>query len=285
MKKTILATVILALAVAAAAAVGAAIQKEHPLIKPFPGSKFVADESEYKNYHFYEYRYYDPVTDDTLDKVVKGEYWQLCYSMQDENGEPLEGYSAFEVVENYSAAARERGGKVVWDNAQNGEAIFTIPLSDGSTLWAYVEAYDHGMYYLYIVEEEGFKQKLSFGAEELKKELDASGRVAIYGIYFDTNKASLKPESITALDGIVKAMINYSDLKLEIQGHTDNTGTDEVNNRLSQQRAETVRSYLVLFGVDGARLTAAGFGASKPVAPNDTEEGKAKNRRVELVKK
>jgi OOP family OmpA-OmpF porin len=282
MKKGAIVALILLLMVAASVL---AVQKEHPLIKPFPGSKFVAEESEYKNYHFYEYKYYDPVTDDTLDKVVKGKYWQLCYSMQDENGEPLEGYSPFEVIENYLAAAQERGGKAVWDNSQNGEAIFTIPLSDGSTLWAYAEAYNHGMYYLYIVEEEGFKQKLSFGAEELKKELDASGRVAIYGIYFDTNKASLKPESITALDGIVKAMINYPDLVLEIQGHTDNTGTDAINQKLSQQRAETVRSYLLLFGVDGARLTAAGYGSSKPVAANDTDEGKAKNRRVELVKK
>jgi outer membrane protein OmpA-like peptidoglycan-associated protein len=282
MKKIFATTTVLLLAFVVSAS---AVQKENPVIKPFPGAKFVADESEYKNYHFYEYKYYKVETDESFDKIVKGKYWYLVYSMQNENGEPKEGYSPFEVVENYMAAARERGGTVINDNAQNGEAIFTIPLSDGSTLWAYIEAYDYGAYYLWVVEEEGFKQKLSFGADELKKELDSSGHVAIYGIYFDTSKASLKPESITALDGIVKALIAYPDLKLEIQGHTDNTGTDEINQKLSQQRAEAVRSYLLLFGIDAARLTAVGYGASKPVAANDTEDGKAKNRRVELVKK
>ena len=282
MKKTSVAALVILLAVAVSAI---AVQKEHSLIKPFPGSKFLAEESEYKNYNFYTFKYYDSETDEEFEKTIKGKYWYLVYTMQDENGDPVEGYSPFEVVENYMAAAKGKGGTVVNDNAANGEAIFTIPLSDGGTLWAYIEAYEGGVYYLWIVEEEGFKQKLSFGAEELKKELDASGRVAIYGIYFDTSKASLKPESITALDGIVKAMINYPDLKLEIQGHTDNTGTDEINQTLSTQRAETVRSYLLLFGIDGSRLTAAGYGSSKPVASNDTDEGKAKNRRVELVKK
>ena len=282
MKKTLVAALIILLA---AAAVAMAVQKEHSLIKPFPGSELIADECEYKNYNFCTFRYYDSVTDDEFEKIVKGKYWYLVYTMQDENGDPVEGFSPFEIAENYMAAAKNKGGTVIYDNAVNGEAIFTIPLSDGSTLWARVDAFDGGVYYIWIVEEEGLKQKLSFGAEELKKELDASGRVAIYGIYFDTSRASLKPESITALDGIVKAMISYPDLKLEIEGHTDNSGTDEINQTLSTQRAETVRSYLLLFGIDGSRLTAAGYGSSKPVTSNDTDEGKAKNRRVELVKK
>jgi outer membrane protein OmpA-like peptidoglycan-associated protein len=74
------------------------------------------------------------------------------------------------------------------------------------------------------------------------------------------------------------------ELKLEVQGHTDNQGNDDYNLKLSQKRAETVAAYLQLFGIDSGRLTPKGFGETKPVATNDTEDGRTRNRRVELVK-
>ena len=83
---------------------------------------------------------------------------------------------------------------------------------------------------------------------------------------------------------MVKLMKNYSDLKLEIQGHTDNTGSRDYNLKLSEKRAETVKSFLVLYGIDSSRMTTKGYGPDQPVSSNDTEEGRAQNRRVELKK-
>ena len=84
---------------------------------------------------------------------------------------------------------------------------------------------------------------------------------------------------------IVKLMLLYPELSLEIQGHTDNQGTAEHNLDLSRRRADTVRRFILLFGVGESRLVSEGYGLTRPVAPNDTEEGRAKNRRVELVKR
>jgi hypothetical protein len=125
---------------------------------------------------------------------------------------------------------------------------------------------------------------MTFGPKELKAALDKDGKVLLYGILFDVDKASLKPESVTQLQHIVFLMITYPELNLEVQGHTDNKGSDAYNMELSEKRAQTVCTYLELFGIQPERLLAAGYGETRPVASNDTKEGRAKNRRVELVK-
>lgn len=127
-------------------------------------------------------------------------------------------------------------------------------------------------------------KRLFFGAEEMKKELDKAGHVAIYGIYFNFDKADLKLGSEKILIEMVKLMKSYPDLKIEIQGHTDNIGKRDYNLSLSGKRAETVKSFLVLYGVDPSRMATKGFGPDNPVASNETEEGRALNRRVELKK-
>lgn len=115
-----------------------------------------------------------------------------------------------------------------------------------------------------------------------KKFTDA--KIVTHGINFDYNKASLKPESMGTLNMIVKIMNGDLDVKFEVGGHTDGDGDADYNLKLSQQRAEAVRNQLLSMGIDGSRLTAKGFGKSKPIADNTTEEGKANNRRVEFVK-
>ena len=117
----------------------------------------------------------------------------------------------------------------------------------------------------------------------MKAALDAEGRVQLHGILFDLDKATLQAESVNQLQDVVTLMKDNPGLKLEIQGHTDNQGADEYNLDLSQRRAETVVAYLGLFGINNDRLTAQGFGETKSVMANTTEEGRAKNRRVELV--
>jgi outer membrane protein OmpA-like peptidoglycan-associated protein len=113
--------------------------------------------------------------------------------------------------------------------------------------------------------------------------LNKQGFIALY-INFDTDKATIKPECKTIVDQIVKLLEDNPGLKISIEGHTDSTGTAVRNKTLSQQRAESVVSALVKAGIDAKRLSAKGWGEDNPIADNKTEEGRAKNRRVEIVK-
>ncbi|MDA9563230.1 OmpA family protein [Flavobacteriales bacterium] len=101
-------------------------------------------------------------------------------------------------------------------------------------------------------------------------------------VYFDTGKATLKPSSYRALDNLAAVMINKSKLRIEVAGHTDNEGAEDGNLRLSQARAESVRAYVSKKGVDASRMIAKGYGESRPIASNETPEGRQKNRRTEV---
>lgn len=107
--------------------------------------------------------------------------------------------------------------------------------------------------------------------------------VRLKNIYFDFNKTTLKPESFTELNKVVDFLQSNPTVEIEIAGHTDSKGTDEYNNTLSQGRSQSVVDYLVQQGIDMARLTAKGYGESKPIDTNDTPEGQANNRRVEFT--
>jgi outer membrane protein OmpA-like peptidoglycan-associated protein len=120
---------------------------------------------------------------------------------------------------------------------------------------------------------------------ELRKGLAASGRARLYGILFDTDKATIKPESLPTLDEVVTLMNAEPGWQITVEGHTDATGAAAHNQTLSEQRAAAVKAYLVAKGVAEPRLATGGFGASKPVADNATELGRAQNRRVELVRR
>jgi OmpA-OmpF porin, OOP family len=107
--------------------------------------------------------------------------------------------------------------------------------------------------------------------------------VTLHGAQFDFNKATLKPAAKPVLDEAVKVMKNKPDLKVSVEGHTDSIGGAAYNQKLSERRAASVRDYLVSQGIDAARISVRGFGKSNPVASNDTEEGRAENRRVEVL--
>jgi outer membrane protein OmpA-like peptidoglycan-associated protein len=122
-------------------------------------------------------------------------------------------------------------------------------------------------------------------APEMAKALTDTGKVDIYGILFDTDKTDLKPESRATLEEVANLLKSDPALRLEVGGHTDSTGAADHNMRLSVGRAAAVVNALVsAYGIDRARLQPKGYGDTKPVAPNDNEEGRAKNRRVELRK-
>jgi OOP family OmpA-OmpF porin len=116
-------------------------------------------------------------------------------------------------------------------------------------------------------------------------DINTTGHISIYGIYFDTGKSEIKPESDTALAEIARLLQNNGALKLYIVGHTDNVGFFDSNIQLSKDRADAVAEALTgKYGIAATRLKSYGVASLAPVASNDTEDGKAKKRHVELVK-
>lgn len=127
--------------------------------------------------------------------------------------------------------------------------------------------------------------RINAGGRALYDALAADGRVATQGILFDTGSDRIRPESTPTLEEIADMLTAHADLRITIEGHTDNVGNAEANKSLSARRAAAVKTYLVGKGIDAARLETAGLGDTKPSAPNSTPEGRQQNRRVELVKR
>ena len=126
--------------------------------------------------------------------------------------------------------------------------------------------------------------RVAAGGRDLYSALEAEGRVVTEGVFFDTGSATLRPESFAVVQEIAAMLQEHPELRVRIEGHTDNEGDPASNQALSEQRARTVQTMLIGLGVAADRLEAAGMGQTQPVASNDTAEGRAQNRRVELVR-
>lgn len=137
-----------------------------------------------------------------------------------------------------------------------------------------------------VVTAKAVENKMVFvKAADMADALATKGKVDLYGIYFDIDKTDIKPESAKTLEEVASLLKIDRSLRLEIAGHTDSTGAADHNRKLSEGRAQAVVDALAkTYGIDAARLQAKGYGDTKPVAPNDSEDGRAKNRRVELRK-
>jgi len=250
--------------------------KDHPMVSRFPG--YVITDYEEQDFGAYEF----PLPDGS--QRVEGRYWKIRYEIP-EGGKKA---GPIQIARNYLNTFTARGGVKIYEDVDTGGGTVTARMAaGGKNIWMEVFITNDGLFYtLTIVEEAGMEQKVEFTAMELSKVLNEKGSVALHGILFDTGKATIKPESASALKPIGELLKNDPALKLEIQGHTDNVGAKAANLKLSQDRAAAVREYLVKnFGVASERLTTTGFGDSQAVADNGTEQGRAQNRRVELVKK
>lgn len=187
-----------------------------------------------------------------------------------------------QVLRNVENAVKKVGGVVLFTDSQ--KETFRLA-KDGKELWIEVWADYTGKYILTIVEREAMTQQLVATADAFATGLKSTGHIAVDGILFETGKSSLKPESSDAIAEVAKLLKGDAGLKLYVVGHTDNAGALDGNLKLSQDRAAAVVQTLVkTHGIDAARLKPFGAGPFAPVASNEAEDGRAKNRRVELVK-
>lgn len=210
--------------------------------------------------------------------AVEGKYTFITYAVDDRKDDQ----GGVAVVRNYENALKKIGGTVAESVPHwwvNGSVVV-----DGKEVWVEAER-GNGKIWLRIVEKQEMTQHVVADAASFRDGLAASGHVAMEGIYFDTGKAIVKPESTPALQEVAKLLASDPSLKLWVVGHTDSVGAVDANMKLSQARAEAVAAALATtHGVSAARLKGYGVGPLAPVASNDSEAGRAKNRRVELVK-
>jgi outer membrane protein OmpA-like peptidoglycan-associated protein len=209
---------------------------------------------------------------------VEGRFTFLTYRVDN----PKDDQSGIAVIRNYENAFRGIGGEVRGTDGQRWVTLSAVV--EGREVWAEAEK-GNGKVWLRIVEKEAMAQHVVADAASFGSGLKATGHVTVEGIFFDTAKAVVKPESAPALAEVAKLLASDPSLKLWVVGHTDAVGPIDANMKLAQARAEAVVASLsASHGVGAARLRGYGVGPLAPVASNETEEGRAKNRRVELVR-
>jgi OOP family OmpA-OmpF porin len=254
--------------------------KDTPYFSGMPSHKIVdALDQEFADYTFYNGK--DCAT-------IEGKKYWRAYTLK----EGAKQSSDLQISRNYSNSVKSMGGTIVFEGecsgahcAENcgGRMMVGKVTKGGNELWIEVAPFNDGNdYYLTLVVKEAMKQDVTAG--DMFDALNREGHIALY-INFDTGKSVIKPESKPIIEQIVQMMKANPDLKISVEGHTDNVGNPKSNKTLSDDRAKAVVTEIVAQGIDEKRLSAAGYGQDKPIADNNTEEGRAKNRRVELVKK
>lgn len=251
--------------------------KDHPLFTRMEGFYIARCSQE----EFAAETFIDPETKKKV--TIEGRKYIIEYGLK-KGFEKT--YSRLQISRNYLNAITKIGGKGYENHPQWPDSTNMKIVKDGKEIWAaFWQGYAGLAGKLCVVEKQAMTQEIVADAKFMAEGINTTGHVAIYGIYFDFNKADLKPESEPALKEITKLLQHDPKLKIYVVGHTDNAGGLDYNMKLSQQRAEAVVKELVSkYEIAPDRLKAGGVGPWAPVASNDTEEGKAKNRRVELVK-
>ncbi len=269
---TLLSAVCLALLFAGVALAESDMEnsKDHPLFNRLPGTWIY----QYEDVDFDAHTFRD---ENKREVKVEGHRYFFRYAYN----EGAKRMSALQILRNYENAVKKIGGTVLLSNYE--DSSFMKIDRGGKEIWVEVTS-NVGEPILHIIEKETMKQDIVANAEAFSNDIRSTGHAAVYGIYFDTGKAELKPESKAVLEEIAKLLEGDAGLKVNVVGHTDNIGGTDSNMKLSQARADSVVKALVSqHRIDAGRLKAYGVGSLAPVASNKTEEGRAKNRRVELV--
>ncbi|HEV2349812.1 MAG TPA: OmpA family protein [Terriglobia bacterium] len=246
--------------------------KDSPLITRFPGSTIYAC----KDVDFSQADFPLPAS---KQKHVEGEYHFLQYTAKP-------GVPSIQLFRNMETALKAAGFTMDFENSPR------IITAHHATTWYNLVVHGMGgpvdpvfIYDQTIITEQQMTQEVTANAAAMSGSLTSSGHAVVPGIYFDTGKSDVKPESDASLKEVAKLLGQDATLKVYVVGHTDNVGTLASNMTLSSQRAAAVLNALTTkYGVAPSRLKAFGNGPYAPVTSNDSEDGRALNRRVELVK-
>ena len=243
---------------------------DNPLFTRMPGY-YISD------YSVKEFDKYTSAYATGQDENWEGKVTQLGYYVKT----GAKQASMLQIGRNYENAVKKIGGKIL---VSEGRVIEGKIEKNGGVTYVHVEAFNDGRNYGVTVVETGtMKQDVVADATALGASIAATGKATVYGVYFDTGKSVMKPESIPSLEEITRLLNQEISLALYVVGHTDNVGALDYNLKLSADRADAVVKALIGRGIVASRLKGTGVGPYCPVASNRTEEGKAKNRRVELV--
>jgi len=188
------------------------------------------------------------------------------------------GLSTVLFVSQYHNALVKAGWTIIQESAGASQTDATLTAhysKNGRNIWAYL--HNGGGNYSIQVGDAGAQS-------DLAKQLGKDCHVALYGVLFDFNKSTIKPDSDPVLQRVADLLKKDATLKIEVQGHTDNVGNDAYNQKLSESRAKSVMAWLTAHGIAADRLSFKGYGKTVPVASNDDDAGRAKNRRVEIAK-
>ncbi len=241
--------------------------KDHPLISRMNNYYINTCKKDFNSFDFFVKE---------GNKTLEGEMTKISYSLQEGSSQP----SFLQVRRNYGNAIKNIGGEILFDEGRRSTFKVT---KDGKETWIALEVFNEGRdYELVILELKPMTQEVT--ADAMYSALSKDGFIALY-INFDTGKYDIKPESVGTIGQIAALLKAHPTLKVSIEGHTDNVGTPQSNKTLSTQRAKSVMDAVVQKGIAATRMTSVGWGQEKPIADNRSEEGKTKNRRVEIVKK
>lgn len=312
-----------ALAAGSSQAADVAGAKDHPLLKRYEGSSIFRYQLEsYAEYELAMGKALNPAVPSSGGRTIEredkieGELTRISYLAP-------AGRTTLEVLRNYEQELKEKGFEVLFKGggkeelgfrfAKRYEGLFSqifeyndsdnrfiaarLSRPEGNvTVAIFVCAFEMGLtgglnpvkgqplVQLDVIEEKGMEQRMVLvKADEMASQITQNGRIALYGILFDTDKAVIRPDSEPTLAEIAKLLKDNASLRILVVGHTDTDGSFEYNRGLSQRRADAVVESLAGKGVSRQRLFPVGVSFASPVATNATEEGKAKNRRVELV--
>ncbi len=242
--------------------------KDHPLFSRMKNFYIEECKSAYDAVEFY--------IKDSDNKTVEGQMTRIEYYLNENAPRP----SQLQIRRNYGNAAKAIGGTILFDEDNYLTGRLT---KNGKEIWFKLDIYNDGSNFALTVLEVG-EMVQEVAADAMYEALSKDGFMALY-INFDTGKAEIKPESQGTVAQIVALLNGHADLKLSIEGHTDNVGTPAANKVLSEQRAQAVMAAVIKGGIAASRVSAVGWGQEKPIADNRGEDGRAKNRRVEIVKK